>query len=382
MRRVFRFLKKALLVLTAVIAVGAGVGAVVISRDGPCAPTPTATSGKASMKALVYTCYGAPNEVMRLADVDKPVPDENQVLVRVRAAAVNPLDWHTLHGVPYIMRASAGIGAPENPRLGVDYAGVVEAVGAKVTRFKPGDEVFGGRNGAFAEYVIVREDRNIVPKPANVTFEEAAAVPVAAITALQALRDKGKVQSGQKVLVHGASGGVGTYAVQLAKVLGAEVTAVCSTRNLELVQSLGADHVIDYTKQDVTQGDARYDLIVDMVSTHGLLEMKKIMTPEGRLIIVGGAGGPDQRWLGPISPVLAAMVLQPFVHQEMKFMLAELNPTDLQYLAGLMESGQLRSTIDKRYPLAQAPDAVAYLETGRARGKVVITVDEANVAGK
>jgi NADPH:quinone reductase-like Zn-dependent oxidoreductase len=253
-------------------------------------------------------------------------------------------------------------------------------VGAKVTRFKPGDEVFGGRNGAFAEYVVVREDRNIVPKPANVTFEEAAAVPVAAITALQALRDKGQVQAGQKVLVHGASGGVGTYAVQLAKVLGAEVTAVCSTRNLELVQSLGADHVIDYTKQDVTQGGVRYDLIVDMVSTHGLLEMKKILTPEGRLIIVGGAGGPDQRWLGPMSAVLAAMVLQPFVHQEMKFILAELNPKDLQYLAGLMESGQLRSAIDKRYPLAQAPDAIAYLETGRARGKVVITMEDADVA--
>ena len=380
MRRLFRFLKKALLVLMAVLALGLGVTAFVISRDAPCGPTPAAAAGRSNMKAYVSTCYGAPNDVLRLADIEKPVPEDDQVLVRVRAAAVNPLDWHYLHGTPYVMRFSAGIGKPENPRLGVDYAGVVEAVGAKVTRFKPGDEVFGGRNGAFAEYVVAREDRSIVPKPANVTFEEAAAVPVAAITALQALRDKGQVQAGQKVLVHGASGGVGTYAVQLAKAMGTEVTAVCSTRNLELVRSLGADHAIDYTKENVTEGDVRYDLIVDMVSTHGLLDMKKILTPEGRLIIVGGAGGPEQRWLGPLSTVLAAMVLQPFVHQEMKFILAELNPKDLQYLAGLMESGQLRSAIDRRYPMAELPDAIAYLETGRARGKVVITMEGADVA--
>jgi NADPH:quinone reductase-like Zn-dependent oxidoreductase len=332
------------------------------------------------MKAYSHTCYGPASTALQFADVAKPVPKDDEVLVRVRAASVNPLDWHTIHGVPYLARFSMGIGKPEAPRVGVDYAGVVEAVGAKVTRFKPGDEVFGGRTGAFAEYVVVREERNVVPKPANVSFAEAAAIPVAAITALQAVRDKGRLQAGEKVLVVGASGGVGTYAVQIAKALGAEVTAVCSTRNLELVQSLGADHVVDYTKEDVAKGDARYDLIVDMVSTSGPRELDRILTPAGRVIVIGGAGGPEQRWLGPMSAVLAMFAMRPFLDHDMQFMLAELNPKDLAYLADLMATGRMRSAIDRTYTLAELPQALDYLEKGRARGKVIVAMDAAPLA--
>ena len=257
--------------------------------------------------------------------------------------------------------------------MGVDYAGTVEAVGAKVTRFKPGDPVFGGRNGAFAEYVAVREDRNIVAKPDNVSFAEAASVPIAALTALQALRDKGHLEAGQKVLVNGASGAVGTFAVQIAKALGAEVTGVCSTRNLELVRGIGADHAIDYTREDVTQRPERYDLIVDTVMTHGLFEYKKILKPEGRFVIVGGVEKGD--WLGPMSAPLKAFVLRPFIGPNFGFMLAELNPKDLAFVAELMQSGKVKPVLDRTYTLAQTGEALAYVEAGHARGKVVIDMD-------
>src|ERR1700720_2543263 len=239
------------------------------------------------MKAIVHCEYGGP-EVLTLADVEKPVPNDNQLLVRVRAASVNPLDL-TIRG-PWLIRPILGMRKPKDTRLGVDYAGTVEAVGKNVTNFKPGDEVFGGKNGAIAEYVCVLADRAVVAKPSNVTFEQAAAVPVAAITALQGLRDKGHIQAGQKVLVNGASGGVGTFAVQIAKAFGAEVTAVCSTRNVDLVKSIGADRVIDYTKEDFTKTDRRYDMIYDLVGNHSFSDRRQILKPNG-ICVIGGMGG-------------------------------------------------------------------------------------------
>ena len=245
---------------------------------------PALAAGSTPMKAAVHRCYGPP-EVVKIEDVAKPVPGDEEVLVKVHAAGVNPLDWHFMRGVPYIMRLESGFGRPKDQRLGVDFSGTVEAVGKSVTSFKPGDEVFGGRNGAFAEYVVVNAARNIQIKPARITFEQAAGVPIAAVTALQALRDKGELEEGQKVLINGASGGVGTFAVQIAKAFGAEVTGVASTRNVELVRSLGADHVIDYTKQDFTQGDVVYDLVVDNVGNHSFDDIRRVLKPEGRYVI-------------------------------------------------------------------------------------------------
>src|SRR5215468_2848769 len=246
------------------------------------------------MKAIVYCDYGVAN--LKLEEIEKPVPNDDQILVRVRAASVNPYDWHFVEGTPYVMRAIAGVGLrkPKDTRLGVDFAGTVEAVGKNVTQFKPGDEVFGGRGGAFAEYVCPRATRAVALKPPSISFENAASVNIAGITALQALRDKGKVQPGQKLLVNGASGGVGTFAVQIAKTLGADVTGVCSTRNLDLVQSLGADHVIDYTKEDFTKGAERYDVIVDKVTNHSLSEFRRVLTPKGKYVMVGGGGADEQ----------------------------------------------------------------------------------------
>jgi NADPH:quinone reductase-like Zn-dependent oxidoreductase len=278
-----------------------------------------------------------------------------------------------MRGKPYFMRMMAGFGTPDEPRLGVDFAGTVEAVGPKVTKFKPGDEVFGGRTGAFGEYVTVREDRAVVLKPANLTFEQAAAVPIAAITALQALRDKGQVHPGQKVLINGASGGVGTFAVQIAKSFGAEVTGVCSTKNVAMVQALGADHVIDYTKEDFTQSGQHYDLILDNVGSHSLLEYRRALTPKGRVVIVGGAGGGS--WIGPMDALIRAKMLSPFVSQQFSFILAELNQQDLTVLHDLMQTGKITPVIDRRYKLSEVPEAMAYLEEGHARGKVVINLE-------
>jgi NADPH:quinone reductase-like Zn-dependent oxidoreductase len=326
-------------------------------------------AGATTMKAIVYRCYGSP-EVLALEEVAKPSPARNEVLVRIEAAAINPLDWHYLRGQPYFMRLFSGIGKPKVTRLGVDFAGTVEAVGEDVTRFKVGDPVFGGRSGALAEYVAVREDRALVPKPENITFAEAAAVPVAAITALQAVRDKGGVRSGQKVLVNGASGGVGTFAVQIAKAYGAEVTGVCSTRNVELVRSIGADHVIDYKQTDFTQGAVRYDVIIDNVGNHPLLALRRVLEPEGVVVMVGGSS--DDPWIGPLLRPIGAAVLSPFVSQRFAGILAELNPEDLGELGELLATGKVKSVIDRRYPLRDVPAAIEYLEEGRARGKVVI----------
>jgi len=369
-RKVFKVLRVIAIVLV-ILLVPLGM---VISHDSPCTETPAAPAGATTMKGIAYHCYGSP-AVLKLENLARPAVADDQVLVKVHAASVNPLDWHYLHGTPYVMRFDSGMGAPGNPRLGVDFAGTVEAVGRNVKRFKAGDEVFGARNGAFGEYVSVRESRAIVLKPANVTFAEAASVPVAALTALQALRDKGHIQAGQKVLINGASGGVGTFAVQIAKSFGAEVTGVCSTKNLDMVRSIGADHVIDYTKEDFTKGDVRYDLIVDMVSTHGLFEYSRVLTPNGNLVGIGGAGGSeDGRWIGPMIRPIAMLLVRPFVSQHMGFMLADLTPEDLAIMADLMKSGKVRPVIDRTYKLSEVPQALEYLEKGHARGKVVIAV--------
>jgi NADPH:quinone reductase-like Zn-dependent oxidoreductase len=332
-------------------------------------------TGEPHMKAVVYTDYGPP-DVLQIRDIKKPVPNDDQVLVKVHAAAVNPYDWHFIRGTPYIMRLMmAGIRKPKDPRLGVDYAGTVEAVGKNVTQFKPGDEVFGNRTGAFAEYVCVRADRAVALKPANVTFEQAASVPVAALTALQGLRDHGKVQPGQKVLINGASGGVGTFAVQIAKTFGADVTGVCSTRNLELVRSLGADHVIDYTKEDFSKGDERYDVILDNVGTQPLSGFRSVLKPNGICVMIGGGGPNEGKWVGPMARPIKALLMSPFISQKIGMMMAEGNKADLNTLADLMQSGKVTPVIDRTYPLSEIREAIRYLETGRARGKVIITVE-------
>ena len=328
------------------------------------------------MKAIVYCDYGVPN--LKFQEIEKPTPADDQLLVKVRAASVNPLDWHFIEGTPYIGRFLFGMGPrkPKDTRLGVDFAGVVEAVGKNVTQFKPGDEVFGGRTGAFADYVCVRESRAVALKPATVSFEQAASVPIAAITALQALRDKGHLQAGQNVLINGASGGVGTFAVQIAKSYGAHVTGVCSTRNLDLVRSLGAEHVIDYTKQDFSHMGQRYDLILDNVGTQPLSQFRQALTPNGICVLIGGGGPNDGRWIGPITRPFKAMLLSPFVSQKFGMLLAELNHKDLAYLADLMQSGKVTPVIDRTYKsLREIPDAIRYLEQGHARGKVVVSAE-------
>jgi NADPH:quinone reductase-like Zn-dependent oxidoreductase len=337
-------------------------------------------TGEPHMKAVVYTDYGSP-DVLEIRDVKKPVPNDDQVLVKVRAASLNPLDWHYMEGTPYIMRAmGTGLRKPKSPRLGVDLAGQVEAVGKNVTQFKPGDEVFGtGGGAAFAEYVCARKIR-LVLKPVNITFEQAAAVPIAALTALQALRDKGQVQPGQQVLINGASGGVGTFAVQIAKSFGADVTGVCSTRNLDMVRSLGADHVIDYTKEDFTKGEQRYDLILDNVGTQPLSGFRRALKPKGICVMIGGGGPNDGGLIGPLARPVKALLLSPFISQKMGMMMAEIRQEDLTAMRDLMEAGKVTPVIDKTYPLSQVREAMKYLEAGHARGKVILTMGQDNKA--
>jgi NADPH:quinone reductase-like Zn-dependent oxidoreductase len=333
----------------------------------------TAAQGD-KMKAIVYCDYGLAN--LKLADIAKPTPTDDQILVKVHAASVNPLDWHFIEGTPKIMRAlGVGLRKPKDPRLGVDFAGTVETVGKNVTQFKAGDEVFGGRDGAFAEYVCPRADRAVTLKPANITFEQAASVNIAGITALQAVRDKGKVQPGQKVLINGASGGVGTFAVQIAKSFGADVTGVCSTRNLEMVRSLGADHVIDYTKEDFTKSDQRYDVILDNVGTQPLSGFRRVLVPKGICVMIGGGGPNDAGLIGPLARPVKAFLLAPFVSQKMGMMMAQLTKSDLAVLGDMMQSGKVKPVIDRTYKLSELPEAIRYLEEGHARGKVVITVE-------
>lgn len=356
------------------VAVALASLALALSRDSACGPAPTFPNDAKLMKAVVHRCYGPP-DVLRVEDIEKPTPADNEVLVKVHVAAVNPLDWHYMRGKPYILRMDGGLGRPKNPRLGVDFAGTVEAVGKDVKRFKPGDEVFGGKFGALAEYVSVAEDRSLVLKPANLTFEQAGSVGIAAITALQALRDRGQVQPGQKVLINGASGGVGTFAVQIAKSLGAEVTGVCSTRNVQMVRSIGADHVVDYTKEDYTESGQHYDVILDNVGNRSLLDNRRVLNPEGKYILIGG-GGPDAGpWIGVFVGPIKALVLSWFVSQDMGMFLSEMSQQDLAVLSDLMQAGKVTPVIDRRYKLNEIAEAIAYLEEGRARGKVIINVE-------
>lgn len=327
------------------------------------------------MKAIVQCEYGKP-DVLRVRDIEKPTPDDTQILVRVRAASLNPLDGHQLRG-GWVLRPFTGMRKPKETRIGVDYAGVVEAVGMNVTRYKPGDEVFGGRAGALAQYLCAKADRAVTLKPAAVSFEEAASIGVAGVTALQGLRDIGHVQAGRRVLINGASGGVGTFAVQIAKALGAEVTGVCSTRNVELVRSLGADHVIDYTKQDFTVGEQSYDVIFDNVQNHTFSERRRVLTPNGICVNVGlgGAGWHDDTFLHLLR-ALGTPLMSKFTSQKFRFFVAQLKQEDLAYLADLMASGKMKPVIDRTYPsLKEVPQALEYLETGHARGKVIIAVD-------
>jgi NADPH:quinone reductase-like Zn-dependent oxidoreductase len=314
------------------------------------------------VRAIVYHRYGSP-DVLALDEVEKPVPGGDEILVRVRAASVNPLDWHFMGGEPRFMRLMTGLGRPRLPRLGVDAAGVVEAVGRNVTQLKPGDEVFGAFRGAFAEYASTRASA-VEKKPANLTFESAACAPIAGLTALQALRDEGRLREGHKVLVNGASGGVGTFAVQIARCLGAHVTGVCSTRNVELVRSLGAHAVIDYTREDFATRGERYDVVIDCVWNHSLAESRRVLEKAGRYVIIGA----------PSDRILKGMLAGFASAGKIAMMLTKPRPGDLAFLTGLMRDGRVTPVIDRRYPLDRVPDAIRYVEEGHARGKVVIGV--------
>jgi len=321
------------------------------------------------VKAIVYHEYGSP-EVLKCEEIEKPAAGDDEVLIRVRAASVNPRDWHFMRGAPYMIRIMTGLRQPEKGRLGVDLAGQVEAVGRNVTQFQPGDEVFGASLGAFAEYVCAREAA-LAPKPANLTFEQAAALPTGGLTALQALR-KGRIQPGQKVLINGAAGGVGTFAVPVAKSFGANVTGVCSTRNVDMVRSIGADHVIDYTHEDFTKGNQRYDIIFDCVANHSLSACRRVMTTGGTYLLVGGTGG--GRWIGPMAQGIKAVLLSRFVSQKLVMFLTSSSKEDLVTMKELAESKRVTPVIDRTYPLSEVHEAIRYLEAGHARGKVVIAI--------
>jgi NADPH:quinone reductase-like Zn-dependent oxidoreductase len=321
------------------------------------------------MKAMVYDRYGSP-DVLTLREVDKPAVADDGVLVRVRAASVNPVDWHTMTGTPYMARLQAGLRRPKSEFLGVDFAGTVEAVSKSVNGLQPGDEVFGARNGALGEYVCARQA--VVRKPANVTFEEAAAVPVAAVSALQGLRDKGRLQAGQSVVINGASGGVGTFAVQIAKALGAEVTAVCSTRNVEIARSLGADHVIDYSKEDFTRNGRRHDLILDIAGNRSWSDCRRVLTDNGTLVFVGGPK--TNPLIGPLGHCFKVLIASLPGSRDVKLFLAQVTKEDLTSLGELMEAGKMKPVIERRYELADAAAALRYLGEGHAQGKLVITV--------
>ncbi|TMF23300.1 MAG: NAD(P)-dependent alcohol dehydrogenase [Chloroflexi bacterium] len=323
------------------------------------------------MKAIVRERYGSP-DVLELRDVDKPVLDDDSVLVKVRAASINAYDWHMMRGLPFLARMSEGLRKPKSIAMGVDVAGQVEAVGKNVTHLRPGDEVFGARSGALAEYVRGSAKSFLVPKPAGLTFEQAAAMPMAATTALQGLRDRGQLKAGQTVLINGAAGGVGTFAVQIAKALGAHVTAVCSTRNVDMVRSIGADEVVDYTREDFTKRGQAYDLILDVAASRPLSECRRVLASNGTLVLVGA---PDGRRMGPIvARILAMIVLSRFASQKLLPFLAKNNKEDLMFLKELVEAGRIRPVIDRTYPLSETAAAIRYLEEGHARGKIVITV--------
>jgi NADPH:quinone reductase-like Zn-dependent oxidoreductase len=327
------------------------------------------------VKGAVHERYGAPGRVVEVRELEKPEPASDEVLVRIRAASVNIADWYAVTGRPWIARGTTGLRGPKETRIGVDYSGVVEAVGADVTGFMVGDEVFGGRTGACGEYVVANADRAIVTKPATVTFEDAAAVGVAATTALQAIRDQGKLAEGQRVLVHGASGGVGTYAVQIAKALGGGVTAVCGPRGVELARALGADDVVDYSREDVTRGDRRFDLVIDIAGTRSFRQLRRVLAPGATLVIVGGKRA--NRLFGPLAHVAGCKLGAMFASQKAEFFIAKLNKTDMEALRDLLEAGELRSVVDDVFPFDRVADALEHMGSGHPRGKIVVTVADA-----
>ena len=322
------------------------------------------------MKAIVCYNYGSP-DVLKCEEIEKPTAGDNEVLIKVRAASVNPLDWHLMRGTPYVGRLMFGLRKPKITRPGVDVAGQVEAVGRNVTQFKQGDEVFGSCRGAFAEYACTSESA-LVTKPNRVTFEQAASAPVAAFTALQGLRDKGRIQPGQKVLINGAAGGVGTFAVQIARWFGADVTGVCSTKNVEMVRSIGADRVIDYTQEDFTNSGQCYDLLFDCVGNHSFSACRRVLSPKGIHVAVGGPSG---RWMiGFLARLITGLVLSRLVSHKLAMVLTRWSKKDLTIMRELMEAGKVTPVIDKRYSLSEVPEAIRYVEEGHARGKVVITL--------
>jgi NADPH:quinone reductase-like Zn-dependent oxidoreductase len=331
------------------------------------------TAGRKTMTAIVQDEYGpAPEDVLRIDEIDTPPIEADEVLVRVHAASVDRGTWHVMAGLPYPIRlAGFGLRRPKYRNPGRNLAGTVEAVGGSVTRFKPGDAVFGIGDASFAEYARARPDK-LAPKPANLSLDQAAAVPISALTALQAVRDHGQVQAGQRVLIVGASGGVGTFAIQIAKSFGAEVTGVCSTAKVDAVRALGADHVVDYTSDDFADGERRYDVILDIGGNRRLAHLRRALTPRGRLVIVGGET--DGRWLGGIDRQLRALLLSPFVGQKLGTFVASENAEDLMALRGLIDSGQLAPAIDRSYPLSEVAAAIRYMLDGHARGKLVVTV--------
>jgi NADPH:quinone reductase-like Zn-dependent oxidoreductase len=360
----------------ATVAAAVAVTLVAVGYDAPCPAAAPGPSGTPTMKAVLRRCYG-PADVITVEDLAKPTVADGDVLVKVRAVSINALDSHVLHGDPYlVMRFAAGIGTPRSASLGADFAGTVEAVGKNVTAFEPGDEVFGAKGGgAFAEYVKVNPAfAAIARKPANVTFEQAAAVTVAAVTALQALRDSGRLRAGQKVLINGASGGVGTFAVEIAKALGAEVTGVCSTHNVEMVREIGADHVFDYTREDFTRSGDRYDLIIDVAGSRSLAEYRRVLKPDGVYVVVGGSSVRG-RWLGPLGPMLKTLAYGPFASAQFDTLFASLNKNDLLFIADLMQQGKVKPVIDKIYAADEIRDAFRYFDEGHARGKVVVRFD-------
>jgi NADPH:quinone reductase-like Zn-dependent oxidoreductase len=357
-----------IVILTLVLAGGLYLFVAYWQSSNDCDRNPAAPAHP--MKAIRKCEYGS----LTLRDVEKPIPTDNQVLIKVRAASLNAADGHLLRG-SFIMRPLTGMRKPKDSRFGTDCAGTVEAVGKNVTQFKPGDEVFGAANGAIAEYVCASE-RTLVTKPDNITFQQAGSVAVAGLTALQGLRNQGNIKPGQKVLVNGASGGVGTFAVQIAKAFGAEVTAVCSSRNLEQARSIGADHVIDYTKEDFTVSDQRYDMIFDNVGNHTIAERRRVLASNGICVLAGmGSAGKHEGQWSRLTGNLKSFFVSPFISQKFKFYIAKLLQADLNVLRDLMQEGKVKPVIDREYPMSKTAEALGYLEEGHARGKVVVTID-------
>lgn len=323
------------------------------------------------MKAIVQKEYGSP-DVLKFGEIERPEAGNGEVLMRVRAAGLDRGVWHLMTGLPYLVRLFGyGLRAPKNPVPGMDVSGIVEAVGEDVTHFRPGDEVFGIGKGTFAEYATVLGEK-LAPKPSNLTFEQSAALAISGLTALQGMRDHGRVEPGQKVLVVGASGGVGTFAVQIAKAFGAEVTGVCGAEKVEMVRSIGADHVIDYTREDFAKGEQLYDVILDIGGNSSLARLRRALTAKGTLVLVGGEGG--GRWLGVVGRLLRARLLSPFVSQKLGTFVSSENREDMLVLKELVESGKVAPVIDRTYPLAETPEAIRYLQGGHAKGKIVITL--------